>query len=156
MSAATTAFAFSQSLEDANVRKSLNPANANAKADAKVGLKALALKTLQGAKMRNTVRNMRETPCENACENRAVFAQANAKNPGLPWPDPEAFPLVVRSVPWKYACLFAIASVYGAALTREAGGELTLTCPATMPQEAAQAARDGLAELAGYIGGRLQ
>ena len=116
----------------------------------------MALKTLQGAKMRNTVRNMRETPCENACESRAVFAQVNAKNPGLPWPEPESFPLVVRSVPWKYACLFAIASVYGAGLTRDAGGGLALTCPAIMPQEAAQAARDGLAELAGYIGGRLQ
>jgi len=156
MSAATPAFAFSQSLENANVRKSQIPANVHAKADAKCGLKALALKTLQGAKVRNAVRNMRETPCENVCENGAVFAQANAKIHGLPWPEPEPFPLVVRSVPWKYACLFAIASVYGAGLTREAGGGLTLTCPATMPQEAAQAARDGLAELAGYIRGRLQ
>jgi len=69
---------------------------------------------------------------------------------------PEPFPLVVRSVPWKYACLWAIVSHFGAVLTRDAGGALTLTCPATMPHEAAQAARDGLAELAGYIGGRLQ
>ena len=75
---------------------------------------------------------------------------------GLPWPEPEPFPLVVRSVPWKYACLFAIASHFGAGLTKDAGGGLTLTCPATMPQEAAQAAQDGLTELAGYIGGRLQ
>lgn len=75
---------------------------------------------------------------------------------GLPWPEPEPFPLVVQSEPWKYACLFAIATVYGAGLARNAAGGLCLTCPATMPQEAAQAARDGLAELAGYIGGRLQ
>lgn len=75
---------------------------------------------------------------------------------GLPWPEPEPFPLVVRSLPCKYACLFAIASVYGARLTKNAGDGFTLTCTATMPQEAAQAARDGLAELAGYIGGRLQ
>ncbi|GEM_PF-1827030 len=75
---------------------------------------------------------------------------------GLPWPEPEPFPLVVRSVPWKYACLYAIASHFGAGLTKNGGGRLTLTCPATMPLEAAQAARDGLAELAGYIGGRLQ
>lgn len=69
---------------------------------------------------------------------------------------PEPSPLVVRSEPWKYACLFAIASVYAAVLTREAGGGLTLACPATMPPAAAQAARDGLAELAGYIRGRMQ
>lgn len=80
----------------------------------------------------------------------------DGRTEGLPWPEPEPFPLVVRSEPWKYACLFAIASVYGAGLTKDHGGGLTLICPDTMPQEAAQAARDGLAELAGYIGARLQ
>lgn len=73
----------------------------------------------------------------------------------LPWPEPEPFPLVVRSEPWKYACLFTIASVYGVVLTKEAKDGLTLSCSATIPPEAAQAARDGLAELTDYIGGRL-
>jgi len=74
----------------------------------------------------------------------------------LPWPMPEPSPLVVRSEPWKYSCLFALASHFGAGLTKDAGGGLTLTCPATMPQEAAQAARDGLAELEGYVLRRLR
>ena len=73
----------------------------------------------------------------------------------MPWPMPEPYPLVVRSEPWKYACLFAIASAFGVVLTKDVEGRLTLTCKPTMPQEAAQAARDGLAELAGYIGRRL-
>jgi len=64
---------------------------------------------------------------------------------------PEPFPLVVRSEPWKYACLFAIASVYGAGLTKDAGGGLTLANPTMMPQEAVQAAQEGLSELAEYI-----
>ncbi len=71
---------------------------------------------------------------------------------GLPWPEPEPFPMVVRSMPWKYACLWAI----GAGLTRNAQGELTLICPATMPHDSTQAARDGLTELANYIGELLQ
>jgi len=73
---------------------------------------------------------------------------------GLPWPEP--FPLMVQSVPWKYACLFALASHFGATLTINLGGSLTMVCPATMPQEAAQAAQVGLAELAGYVRERLQ
>lgn len=110
------------------------------------------------------IRTIRTIPPQTNSANTANYANAiptpvlrTAGGPsGLPWPEPEPFPLVVRSVPWKYACLFAIASYFGAGLTKDAGGGLTLTCPATMPQEAAQAARDGLAELAGYIGGRLQ
>lgn len=137
------------------MRKVQNPANTHAKADAKGGLKALAFKALQGAKMRNAMRNMRETPCENVCENEVVFAQANAKNPGLPWPEPEPGPIENVTSAGRYAQLWAIASVYGAVLTKDIEGGLTLTCPATMPPAAAQAARDGLAELAGYIGGRI-
>ena len=111
------------------------------------------------------IRTIRTIPPQANSANTANYANAiptpalgtDGGPSGLPWPEPEPFPLVVRSVPWKYACLFAIASVYGAALTKDAGGGLlALTCPATMPQEAAQAARDGLTELAGYIGGRLQ
>lgn len=91
-----------------------------------------------------------------ARQNKARLLEELRGPSGFPWPEPEPFPLVVRSVPWKYACLFAIASVYGAGLTRDAGGGLTLTCPATMPQGATQAARNGFTELAGYIGRRLQ
>lgn len=49
-----------------------------------------------------------------------------------------------------------IATVYGAGLTKDAEGRLTLAFPYTMPQEAAQAAKDGLAELTGYIRERLK
>lgn len=71
------------------------------------------------------------------------------------WPTPEPGPIETVTPAGKYACLFAIASVYGAVLIKDALGGFTVTCPSTTPQEAAQAARDGLAELAGYIGGRL-
>lgn len=110
------------------------------------------------------IRTIRTIPPQTNSANTANNANAiptpalstDGGPSGLTWPEPEPFPLVVRSVPWKYACLFAIASHFGAGLTKDAGGGLTLTCPATIPQEAAQAARVGLAELAGYIGGRLQ
>lgn len=73
---------------------------------------------------------------------------------GLPWPEPEPGPVDTATPAGRYACLYAIASHFGAGLTKDAGGGLTLTCPATMPQDAAQAARDGLTELADYIGER--
>lgn len=110
------------------------------------------------------IRTIRTIPPQTNSANTANYANAiptqalstDGGPSGLPWPEPEPFPLVVRSVPWKYACLWAIVSHFGAGLTKDAGGWFTLTCPATMPQDAAQAARDGLAELAGYILGRLQ
>jgi hypothetical protein len=112
----------------------------------------------------DSILNIRTIPPQANSANTANYANAIPPPPlstaggpsDLPWPEPEPFPLVVRSEPWKYACLFAIASVYGAGLTKDAGGGLTLTCPETMPQGAAQAAQDGFAGLAGYIGGRLQ
>ena len=69
---------------------------------------------------------------------------------------PEPGPIDTRAPAGRYACLWAIATAYGAGLTKDAEGGLTLAFPYTMPQEAAQAAKDGLAELAGYIGERLQ
>lgn len=90
-----------------------------------------------------------------ARQNKAQLLDELRGPSDLPWPEPDTFPLVVRSEPWKYACLFAIASVYGAGLTKDAGGRLVLTCPATMPQGAAQAAQEGLAELSGYLQARL-
>jgi hypothetical protein len=71
------------------------------------------------------------------------------------WPMPEPGPIETVTPAGKYACLFAIASAFGVVLTKDVEGRLTLTCTPTMPQEAAQAARDGLAELTGYIGRRL-
>lgn len=159
MSTAKPAFAFSQSLENANVRKAQTPANTRANTDAKGNLKALAFKVLQASRMRNPVRIVCENPasqCENSCENEAVFAQVNAKNTGLAWPMPEPSPIETVTPAGRYACLWAIASVYGAGLTKNASGGLTLTCPATMPPEAAQAAWDGLRMLETYMRGRLQ
>lgn len=105
------------------------------------------------------IRTIRTIPPQANSANTANYANANptpafgtGSGPScLTWPEPEPFPLVAYSVPWKYACLFAIASVYRAGLTKDAGGGLILTCPATMPQEAAQAAQDALAELQDYI-----
>jgi len=91
-----------------------------------------------------------------ARQNKARLLEELGGLSGLPWPEPEQEPMQVYSLPWKYACLFAIASVYGAGLTKDAGGGLALTSPATMPPEAAQAARDGLAELADYVESRRQ
>lgn len=90
-----------------------------------------------------------------ARQNKAQLLEELRGSSDLPWPEPEPLPLVVRSEPWKYACLFAIASVYGAGLTRDSGGGFVLTCPDTMPKEAAQAAQDGLADLSGYLQARL-
>lgn len=110
------------------------------------------------------IRAIRTIPTQTNSANIANYANVNPDLKLTPygefsellWPEPEPFPLALWSEPWKYACLFALASSYGAGLTKDAGGRLTLACPPTMPQEAIQAARDGLAELAGYIGGRLQ
>jgi len=119
-------------------------------------LKSLAIKVLRERPAQQAVQHGRNTGATNRATEAGNLLRPAQRLSGFLWPEPEPFPLVVRSVPWKYACLFAIASAYGAALTQDAGGGLVLSCPATMPQEAAQAARDGLAELAGYIGGRLQ
>lgn len=121
-----------------------------------VGLKALAINALRGSKVGQTVgQTVGQAVPQGMGQSPPRGTRIEAVSP-LPWPTPEPFPLAVYSVPWKYACLWAIVSHFGAGLTKDAGGGLTLTCPATMPQEAAQVAQDGLAELAGYIGGRLQ
>ena len=71
------------------------------------------------------------------------------------WPEPEPFPLDVGSDAWRYACLYAIADVYGLELVQDAEGGFTLTCPATAPLDAKRAALDGLHELTPYIVERL-
>jgi len=91
-----------------------------------------------------------------ARQNKARLLEELGGPSGLPWPMPDPVPIDTCTSAGRYACLYAIASYFGVGLTKDAGGGLTLTAPATMPQEAAQAARDGLAELAGYIRGRLQ
>lgn len=90
-----------------------------------------------------------------ARQNKAQLLAELGGAASIPWPPPESGVLVVRSVPWQYALLHALAAMYGAGLTKSTGGGLTLNCPATMPQAASQAARDHLAELASYIEGRL-
>lgn len=91
-----------------------------------------------------------------ARQNKARLLNELGGPSGLAWPKPEPGPIDTYTPAGRYACLWAIVTVYGAWLAKDAEGGLTLTCPATMPQEAAQAAQDGFAELAGYIGGRLQ
>lgn len=90
-----------------------------------------------------------------ARQNKARLLEELGASQRLPWPAPESGQIDTATPAGRYACLFAIAAVYGAGLTKKAGGELALICSAAMPPEAAQAAQDGLAELAGYIGGRL-
>lgn len=156
MNAAHQPVAPLQTLRNATVQQSPKSATGNATGCATGSLKALAIEVLRAQSAQRGVQQACNMGTANGATGWGDLLQPMQRPSGFPWPEPEAFPLVVRSVPWKYACLFAIASVYGAALTREAGGGLTLTCPATMPQEATQVARDGLAELAGYIEGRLQ
>jgi hypothetical protein len=91
-----------------------------------------------------------------ARQNKARLLEELGGLSGLPWPEPEQEPMQVYSLPWRYTCLYAIVSVYGAVLSRNTLGGLALTCPVTMPPGAAQAARDGLAALAGYIEARRQ
>lgn len=108
------------------------------------------------------IRAIRTIPPQTNSANTANYANAiptpelstDGGPSGLPWPEPEPGPVDTATPAGRYACLFAIASVFGAGLTQETGGRLALACPATMPQDAAQAARDGLTELADYIGGR--
>lgn len=110
------------------------------------------------------IRIIRTMPAQPNSANTANYANAiptpalstAGKPSGLPWPMPEPGPIDTRAPAGRYACLWAIATAYGAGLTKDAEGGLTLAFPYTMPQEAAQAAKDGLAELAGYIGERLQ
>lgn len=74
----------------------------------------------------------------------------------LAWPMPESGHLAIYSAPWKYACLFALASHFGAVLTHDTRGVLGLVCPATMPQDAVHAAQEGLNELGDYMRERVQ
>lgn len=109
------------------------------------------------------IRTIRTIPPQTNSANTANYANAiptpalstDGGLSGLPWPEPEPGPIDTRAPAGRYACLWAIATAYGAGLTKDAGGGLALTSPATMPPEAAQAARDGLAELADYIGKRV-
>ncbi len=90
----------------------------------------------------NPVKVYCQAKCCNTCKPKP-------KKRAWPWPEPGEWP--VYSVPWKYALLWAIATAYGAGLEQDARGRLTPTCPATMPPQAAQALRDGYAELDEYV-----
>lgn len=156
MSAATPSVALSQTLGNATARQAPNTATSHATANATGSLKALALKALHGSTTRQAMRQQRDTPATSHATEGAFCRTPMRQPSGLSWPEPEPGPIETVTPAGRYACLFAIVSVYGAGLTKDTGGRLTIACPTTMPQEAAQAARDGLAELAGYIGGRLQ
>lgn len=118
-------------------------------------LKALAIRALQGFGVGQPVGQVvSQTVPQDMGQSPSRGTRIGAVSL-IPWPEPEPFPLVVRSEPWKYACLFAVASVYGAGLTKDTGGRLVLTCPATMPLGAAQAAQEGLAELSEHLQMRL-
>lgn len=115
------------------------------------GLKALAIKSLQSSRVGQSVGQVvgQTVPQDRGqSPSRGTRIRAVALTP---WPEPEPFPLAVRSEPWKYACLWAIVSHFGAGLMKDAVGTLILACPDTMPQEAVQAAQEGLSELAEYI-----
>lgn len=86
-----------------------------------------------------------------ARQNKARLLQELGGALGLPWPEPEPGPIDTCTPAGRYACLWAIASTYDAGLMQDAGGRLTLASPPMMPQEAVQAAQEGLSELAGYI-----
>lgn len=72
----------------------------------------------------------------------------------IAWPQPEPGPIETTLPAGRYACLEALASYFGAGLTKDAGGGLALTFPPNVRPEPAQAIRDGFAELRGYIRGR--
>lgn len=94
------------------------------------------------------------TPARVYCSARC-YATRRPGPQKCPWPEPEPFPLVERSEPWKYACLHAIVSEFRVGLMFDTVSGLTLACPATMPLDAAQAVREGLAELTAYIRARF-
>jgi len=139
-----------RSLENATAQHGVNLAIEGATNSATGGIKALATHVLLNSAAQRFAQQKGNHPATKGSDLSHPLPL-----PATLWPAPEPFPLEVGSVPWRYACLFALVSVYGAGLTKDAGGGLALAIPSTMPPEAAQAARDGLVELAGYLGGRL-
>lgn len=91
-----------------------------------------------------------------ARQNKVLLLSELGESSGLHWPEPEPGTLEPHSTSWKYACLWAIVTTFGATLANDARDSLALICPDSMPQSAAQAARDGLAELTGYIQERIR
>lgn len=83
---------------------------------------------------------------------RAWIEAASLEEPkGITWPQPEPGPIETTLPAGRYACLEALASYFGAGLTKNSGGGLALTFPPNVRPEPAQAIRDGFAELHGYI-----
>ena len=90
-----------------------------------------------------------------ARQNKARLLEELGGPSGLPWPMPDPVPIDTCTSAGRYACLYAIADVYGLELVQDAEGGFTLTCPATAPLDAKRAALDGLHELTPYIVERL-
>lgn len=156
MSAAQEAVAPLQTLGNATAQQNQKSAMGGATGCAAGSLKALAIKALWASSAQRPVQHGRNAGATNRATEAGNLLHPEQRLSGLSWPMPEPGPIDTSAPAGRYACLWAIATAYGARLTKDAEGRLTLAFPYTMPQEAAQAAKDGLAELAGYIGERLQ
>lgn len=152
MNGQTPVVALSHPPGSATARHAPNSEPEHATANATGSIKALALKALQGV----AVRQERDAPTTHHARGVACSRPLMRQHENLPWPMPESGQIDTSTTAGRYACLWAIAAVYRAGLREDAGGRLTLDYPATMPLEAVQAAQEGLAELTGYIVGRLK
>lgn len=155
MRAAQQAVASLQTLGNATAQHPPKSATGGATGRATGSIKALAIKALRVSSAQRPVQQGCNAGATNRATEGGILLQALQRPSGLPWPEPEPGHLVVYSAPWKYACLWAIVSHFGVWLIRDSGGCYGLSCPDTMPKEAAQAAQDGLAELLDYIMSRL-